>query len=63
MDEIWVSPPQQLVVGESTMIDFERWIEVHARCRRGQGKRTVARELGLDRKTVKRILAQERPTP
>ena len=63
MDEILVSSPQKLVVGESTMIDFELWTEVHARCRRGQGKRTMARELGLDRKTVKRILAQERPTP
>jgi transposase len=63
MDEILVSSPQKLVVGESTMIDFELWTEVHARCRRGQGKRTMARELGLDRKTVKRLLAQERPTP
>jgi transposase len=63
MAEILVSSPQQLVVGERTMIDFELWTEVHARCRRGQGKRTMARELGLDRKTVKRSLAQERPTP
>jgi transposase len=63
MDEILVSSPQKLVVGESPMIDFELWTEVHARCRRGQGKRTIARELGLDRKTVKRLPAQERPTP
>src|SRR5919204_3336341 len=60
MDEILVSSPQKLVAGESTMIDFALWTEVHARCRRGQGKRTMARELGLERQTVKRILAQER---
>ena len=45
------------------MIDFELWTEVHARVRQGHGKRTMARELGLDRKTVKRILAQARPVP
>jgi transposase len=45
------------------MIDFTLWTEVHARFRRGQGKRTMAHELGLDRKTIKRILAQERPEP
>src|SRR5215471_13463148 len=61
MEEILVSSPQKPVVGESPMIEFELWTEVHARFRRGHGKRTIARELGLDRKTVKRILAQERP--
>jgi hypothetical protein len=45
------------------MIEFELWTEVHARFRRGQGKRTMARELGLDRKTIKRSLVQERPAP
>jgi transposase len=45
------------------MIDFELWTEVHARFRQGHGKRQMARELGLDRKTVKRILTQERPAP
>lgn len=45
------------------MINFELWTEVHARFRQGHGKRKMARELGLDRKTVKRILAQERPAP
>jgi transposase len=63
MREILVSSPQKLVVGESRMIEFELWTEVHARFRRGQGKRTTARELGLDRKTVKRLLGQERPAP
>jgi transposase len=45
------------------MIDFELWTEVHARFRQGHGKRKMARELGVDRKTIKRILAQERPAP
>jgi hypothetical protein len=63
MTELLISSPQKGVIGESPMIDFELWTEVHARFRRGQGKRTMARELGLDRKTVKRILAQERPGP
>ena len=63
MDEILVSSPRKLVVGASTMRDFELWTEVQARCRRGQGQRAMARELGLDRKTVQRILAQQRPTP
>jgi transposase len=45
------------------MIDFELWTEVQARFRQGHGKRKMARELGLDRKTVKRSLAQARPAP
>jgi transposase len=63
MGESLVSSPQKLAAGESPMIGFELWTEVHARFRQGQGKRTMARELGLDRKTVKRILAEERPGP
>ncbi|MDQ3830521.1 MAG: IS21 family transposase [Candidatus Tectomicrobia bacterium] len=61
MTELLVSSPQKFAGGESPMIDFELWTEVHARFRQGHGKRKMARELGLDRKTVKRILAQERP--
>jgi transposase len=63
MTENLVCSPQKLAVGESHMIEFELWTEVHARFRRGQGKRTIARELGLDRKTVKRLLGQEWPVP
>ena len=63
MRELLVSSPQKRVVGESPMIEFELWTEVHARFRQGHGKRKMARELGLDRKTIKRILAQERPAP
>lgn len=63
MMELLVSSPQKLAVGESPMIEVELWTEVHARFRQGQGKRKIARELGLDRKTVTRVLAQERPAP
>lgn len=58
-----VSCPLTLTGGENAMVDFETWTEVHARARRGAGKRKIARELGLDRKTVHRILAQARPHP
>ena len=37
------------------------WTEVHARARRGEARRKIARDLELDRKTVRRILRQERP--
>jgi transposase len=61
--ELLVRSPQKLMVGESPMIEFELWTEVQARFCQRHGKRKMARELGLDRKTIKRILAQERPAP
>ena len=48
---------------EGEMMGFDRWTEIHARVRRGEAKQKMARELGLDRKTVRRLLAQERPVP
>jgi transposase len=45
------------------MIGFDLWTEIHARARRGAAKQKMARELGVDRKTVRRLLAQERPMP
>jgi hypothetical protein len=45
------------------MSDFALRTEVQARVRRGHGNRQMARELGRDRKPVKRILAQARPAP
>jgi hypothetical protein len=42
---------------------FELWTEVHARWRQGHGKRPMARELGLDRTPMQRILAPARPGP
>jgi transposase len=43
------------------MIDFNVWTEIHARARRGEAKQKIARELGIDRKTVRRLLAQAHP--
>jgi len=43
------------------MIDFDVWTEIHARARRGEAKKKSARELGSDRQTVRRLLAQVRP--
>ena len=45
------------------MSDFALRTEAQARFRRGHGNRQMARELGRDRKPVKRILAQARPAP
>jgi transposase len=43
------------------MIDVNVWTEIHARARRGEAKQTMARELGIDRQTVLRLLAHIRP--
>jgi transposase len=43
------------------MIGCALWTEIHARARRGAAKHKMARELGVDRQTVRRLLAQERP--
>jgi transposase len=43
------------------MISFDLWTEIHARARRGEAKQKIAREVGVDRKTVRRLLTQERP--
>jgi hypothetical protein len=48
---------------EGEMMGFDLWTEIHARARRGEAKPKMARELGLARKTVRRLLAQERPVP
>ncbi len=61
MDDLVQCPPQP--AGEGEMIGFELWTDVQVRARRGEARRKIARELGLDRKTVRRILAQERPQP
>ena len=62
MDDLLHSPPHSLT-GEGEMIGFDVWTEIHARARRGEAKQKMARELGVDRKTVRRLLAQERPMP
>ncbi len=60
MDDLLHSPPnwQQ---GEGEMLSFDLWTEIHARARRGEAKQKIAREVGVDRKTVRRLLTQERP--
>ncbi len=45
------------------MIGFDRWVEVKGLRRQGWSIRKIARELGLHRKTVRKILRQERPEP
>jgi transposase len=62
MDDLLHSPPNSLRE-EGEMIGFDLWTELHARARRGEAKQKMARELGIDRKTVRRLLAQERPVP
>jgi transposase len=62
MDRLLHSPPNPLLE-EGEMIGFDVWTEVHARARRGEAKQKIARELDLDRKTVRRILGQARPMP
>jgi transposase len=62
MDDLLRSPPH-LLQEEGEMIGFDLWTEVHARARRGEATQKMARELGLDRKTVRRLLARERPVP
>jgi transposase len=60
MDEWRHSPPNSRNE-EGEMIACDVWTEIHARARRGEGKKKMARELGIDRKTVRRLLAQARP--
>lgn len=48
---------------EGEMIGIDLSTEIHARARRGEAKQKMARELGLDRKTVRHLLARERPVP
>jgi transposase len=61
MDDLLHSPPNSRNEG-GEMIDGNVWTEIHARARRGEAKQKIARELGIDRKTVRRLLAQVHPT-
>ena len=45
-------------LGEVGMLGRERWEEVHRRAAAGASIRAIARELDLDRKTVRRCLRQ-----
>lgn len=55
--------PQKPVRGESPMIEFDRWMMIKSLYRQGWAKRKIARELVVDRNTVRKVLRQERPQP
>ena len=50
--------PERVMLGEVEMVGQERWEEIHRRARAGVSIRAIARELELDRKTVRRCLRQ-----
>ena len=50
--------PERRALGEVEMLGEERWEEVHRRAAAGVSIRAIARELDLDRKTVRRCLRQ-----
>ena len=50
--------PEQRVLGEVEMVGRDRWEEIHRRAAAGGSIRAIARDLGLDRKTVRRCLRQ-----
>jgi transposase len=62
MDDLRHSPPNSLT-REGEMSGFDLWTEIHARARRAEAKQQMARELGGERQTVRRLLTQERPMP
>jgi transposase len=62
MDDLLHSLPNRQP-GEGEMISFDLWTEIHARARRGEAKQKIGRELGVDRKTVRRLLSHPRPRP
>jgi len=45
------------------MIGFETWTMIKALHRQGWAKRKIAREVEVDRNTVRRVLRQDRPQP
>jgi transposase len=59
----WRHAPPHSRKGTGEMSGFALWTEIHARARRGEATPKMVRELGVDRQTVRRLLAQERPMP
>ena len=49
---------EQRMLGEVEMVGRDRWEEIHRRAGTGTSIRAIARELDLDRKTVRRCLRQ-----
>ena len=54
---------ERQMLGEVEMVGRERWEEIHRRASSGASIRAIARELDLDRKTVRRCLRQTDWTP
>ena len=54
---------EQRMLGEVEMVGRDRWEEIHRRAGTGGSIRAIARELGLDRKTVRRCLGQSEWRP
>ena len=50
--------PERQTLGEVEMVGRDRWEEIHRRAGQGASIRAIARELDLDRKTVRRCLRQ-----
>ena len=50
--------PERQMLGEVEMVGRERWEQIHRRAAAGASIRAIARELDLDRKTVRRCLRQ-----
>ena len=50
--------PERQMLGEVEVIGQDRWEEIRRRAGEGASIRTIARELDLDRKTVRRCLRQ-----
>ena len=50
--------PEQQMLGAVEMVGRDRWEEIHRRAGAGGSIRVIARELDLDRKTVRRCLRQ-----
>ena len=50
--------PEQQMLREVEMVGRDRWEEIHRRAGAGGSIRAIARELDLDRKTVRRCLRQ-----
>ena len=50
--------PERQMLGEVEMIGQDRWEEIHRRAGAGASIRAIARELDVDRKTVRRCLRQ-----
>ena len=50
--------PEREMLGEVEMVGQDRWEEIHRRAGAGASMRAIARELDVDRKTVRRCLRQ-----